>query len=166
MNQKMIGNLINYERTKKKISMQKLCDGVCSFSTLKRAESGERLPDYFILERIIERLGKSVNKLEFLQDQEAYEICYLRMVIEEYLEEEEYEEAKQLYEQLKKKLPLEWRENQQYIKCMDTIFKRESGEISTKIAIEEAWTAFQITRGEIDSKKIQEVILTSATVLN
>lgn len=93
MNQKMIGNLINYERTKKKISMQKLCDGVCSFSTLKRAESGERLPDYFILERIIERLGKSVNKLEFLQDQEAYEICYLRMVIEEYLEEEEYEEA-------------------------------------------------------------------------
>ncbi len=462
MNQKMIGNLINYERTKKKISMQKLCDGVCSFSTLKRAESGERLPDYFILERIIERLGKSVNKLEFLQDQEAYEICYLRMVIEEYLEEEEYEEAeraliyyeeqtglkselhqqyslkiqaiiasqrdenhisarelfekalkktvnhfsidnlddcimgeeeillmllylqermekedvsvyhdgkkafsyieqycqdeevrvnvyskaawllsslmirlgnreealwytlqgeklltdnglllhlpqfldrillleekeesylqwkkqrdalkqlyeeygqrwekerillwkvyrqqenyllpelfsrerkllkksqekladalnidqktisriesgkykpkagtfqklreylnidrdlcttrivtddfrllemereiarlghyrrdeeaKQLYEQLKKKLPLEWRENQQYIKCMDTIFKRESGEISTKIAIEEAWTAFQITRGDIDSKKIQEVILTRSEV--
>ncbi len=93
MNKRMIGNLINYERNKRKVSVQKLCEGICSASALQRAESGERLPDYFVLERVIERLGVSVNKLEFLQDQEAYEIYYLRVLIEQYLEAGEYEEA-------------------------------------------------------------------------
>lgn len=75
MDKRTIGNLIYYERNKRKISVQKLCAGICSVSALQRAESGERLPDYFVLERIVERLGKSVNKLEFLQDKAAYESC-------------------------------------------------------------------------------------------
>lgn len=78
----MIGNMIAYERSKQGISAQRLSEGVCSVSALKRLESGVRLPDFFVLERLIERLGKSVNKMEFLYDEGAYDIYYLREIIE------------------------------------------------------------------------------------
>ena len=84
--------MVNYERNKRKISAQELTQGICSLSALQRLESGERLPDFFVLERIIERLGKSVNKIEFLYNEQAYEIYYLREIIEEYLEKKWYGE--------------------------------------------------------------------------
>lgn len=48
-----------------------------------------------MLGRLIERLGKSVNKLEFLYDESAYEICYLREQIELFLEQKKLTEAEQ-----------------------------------------------------------------------
>lgn len=93
MDKKMIGNMIAYERSKQGISAQRLSEGVCSVSALQRLESGVRLPDFFVLERLIERLGKSVNKMEFLYDEGAYDIYYLREIIEKSVEQREYEEA-------------------------------------------------------------------------
>lgn len=93
MDKKMIGNMIAYERSKQGISAQRLSEGVCSVSALHRLESGVRLPDFFVLERLIERLGKSVNKMEFLYDEGAYDIYYLREIIEKSVEQREYEEA-------------------------------------------------------------------------
>ena len=95
MNKSEIGKLIHYERTKEKINLQKLASGVCSVTALQRAECGERLPDFWVLGRLIERLGKSVNKLEFLYDESAYEICYLREQIELFLEQKKATEAEQ-----------------------------------------------------------------------
>ncbi len=93
MNRTEIGRMIRYERTKANISLQKMAAGVCSTAALQRLESGERLPDFFVLERLIERLGKSVNKTEFLYDEPAHEICYLRERIELFLEQKNEEEA-------------------------------------------------------------------------
>ncbi len=93
MDKKMIGSMIAYERSKQGISAQRLSEGVCSVSALQRLESGVRLPDFFVLERLIERLGKSVNKMEFLYDEGAYDIYYLREIIEKSVEQREYEEA-------------------------------------------------------------------------
>lgn len=95
MNKSDIGKLIHYERTKEKINLQKLASGVCSLTALQRLECGERLPDFWVLGRLIERLGKSVNKLEFLYDESAYEICYLREQIELFLEQKKVTEAEQ-----------------------------------------------------------------------
>ncbi len=93
MNKKILGRLINYERNKKNISLQQLADGVCSASALQRLEHGERLPDFFVLERLLERLGKSVNKMEFLYNETDYEIYYLREIVEKYLEQGDYIEV-------------------------------------------------------------------------
>lgn len=93
MDKKMIGSMIAYERSKQGISSQRLSEGVCSVSALQRLERGVRLPDFFVLERLIERLGKSVNKMEFLYDEGAYDIYYLREIIEKSVEQREYEEA-------------------------------------------------------------------------
>ena len=104
MNRQSIGKLVRYEREKKQISIQNLANGICSISTLQRVENGERLPDFFVLERMIERLGKSINKMEFLYHQGDYEIYYLREVIERYLENKQYAdvwEGLEAYEALK-----------------------------------------------------------------
>lgn len=94
MNKNMFGNMVNYERTKKKISLQDLADGISSASALQRLENGERIPDFFVLERIIERLGRSINKIEFLYSETAYELYFLRVLIEKYIDEMDYIEAK------------------------------------------------------------------------
>lgn len=93
MDKKMLGSLINYERGKKKISLQALAEGISSQSALQRLESGERLLDFFVIERILERLGRSVSKIEFLYDESTYDIYYLRALIEHLVGAENYEEA-------------------------------------------------------------------------
>ena len=93
MKKEEIGRLIGYLRKKRDISKEKLCKGLCSISILSRVEAGTRFPDSFIVERILERLGKSVNKVEILYDEQSYEIYYLREQIEQLLEKKEYEEV-------------------------------------------------------------------------
>ena len=104
MKKEEIGKLLNYLRRKKNIDLEKLCLGVCSGTCIKRLERGERFPDFFVMERILQRLGKSVNKMELLPDEQAYKIYYLREVIEKYLEEGEYVKAERgiiYYEKIK-----------------------------------------------------------------
>ncbi|WP_075717649.1 helix-turn-helix domain-containing protein [Roseburia sp. 499] len=104
MTKEEVGKLVSYLRKKRNIELEKLCLGVCSNISITRFERGDRFPNYFIIERILERLGKSVNKLEFLPDEQSYEIYYLREVIEKYLEEGEYEKAERgiiYYEKIK-----------------------------------------------------------------
>lgn len=93
MKKKELGKQVRYLRQKKNIEPEKLCLGVCSTITLDRLERGERLPDYFVLERILERTGKSMNKMEVLTDWNAYEIYYLREMIETDLDDGEFESA-------------------------------------------------------------------------
>ncbi len=93
MDKGLLGKLIIRAREHRKISRQGLAEGVCTVSTLLRLESGERLPDFFVLERILERLGASGNKLEFLQDETAYEIYYLRELVEKALTKKDYRKA-------------------------------------------------------------------------
>ncbi len=104
MKKEEVGKLLNYLRRKKNIDLEKLCLGVCSGTCIKRLERGERFPDFFVMERILQRLGKSVNKMELLPDEQAYKIYYLREVIEKYLEEGEYVKAERgiiYYEKIK-----------------------------------------------------------------
>lgn len=135
MNKRDIGNLIYYERTKRGIGLPRLTDGVCSASVLKRLENGERLPDFLVLERLVERLGKSLNKMEFLHSETAYDIYYLRESIELYVEERKYEEATDAlayYENLLQgREPMHW----QYICKMRAVLAREQEDDYEKAAL-------------------------------
>ena len=88
-----LGKLVEYERGVKNISCKELTKGVCSEATLRRLEYGIQIPSFFVLERLLERLGKSVNKIEFLYNETDYEIYYLREGIENTIEEERMEDA-------------------------------------------------------------------------
>lgn len=97
MEQALLGKLIEYERSVKNISLNKLARGICSVTTLHRLEYGERIPCFFIIERLLERLGKSVNKIEFLYYEIDYEIYYLRELMESKIEKKEYKEAEECW---------------------------------------------------------------------
>lgn len=135
MNKRDIGNLIYYERTKRGIGLPRLTHGVCSASVIQRMEGGERLPDFLVLERLVERLGKSLNKIEFLHNEAAYDIYYLRESIELYVEECKYEEAADAlvyYENLLKgREPMHW----QYICKMRAVLAREQEDDHGKAAL-------------------------------
>lgn len=93
MRKENLGKLVSYQRNKKNIGIKDLSRGICSVVVLQRLERGERVPDFFVLERIVERLGISMNKVEFLYDEQSYNIYYLREIIEKCLLEKEYQEA-------------------------------------------------------------------------
>ena len=57
MQEMTLGEIIEELRIRKKITKQKLCEGLCSITALSRYESDLRLPDVFLLEGILERLG-------------------------------------------------------------------------------------------------------------
>lgn len=98
MNVQTLGKLIAYERNKNQISRQVLAEGLCSVSALQRLEGGERLLDFFVVERLLERLGTSINKTEFLFTETEYEFYYLRELIEKELVQNNYSEVEKALE--------------------------------------------------------------------
>lgn len=98
MNVQTLGKLIAYERNKNQISLQVLTEGLCSVSALQRLEGGERLLDFFVVERLLERLGTSINKTEFLFTETEYEFYYLRELIEKELVQNNYSEVEKALE--------------------------------------------------------------------
>jgi tetratricopeptide (TPR) repeat protein len=85
MNNSAIGKIIHDMRTQKKIKVGKLCKGLCSISMLSRIESGERHPDKFLFDALIERMGESPEKYSLLGtknefDSERLNKQYLRAI--------------------------------------------------------------------------------------
>ncbi len=75
-----IGKIINHLRQEKKITLKKLCYGICSVSTLHRIETGEREGDIFLLQRLLEKLGGTL---------EDYEVFISKKELENYMHQEE-----------------------------------------------------------------------------
>ena len=83
MNNTTIGSIIASLRYEKGISKRKLCQGLCSISMLSFIEGDEGDADKFLLDMLLQRLGKSSDKLEAVLTNSEYE----RMRARDYLEE-------------------------------------------------------------------------------
>lgn len=162
MTKEEVGKLIYFLRQKKNIKIEKLSRGICSKNSVTRLERGERFPDYFVMERILARLGKSVNKLEFLPDEQVYEIYYLREVIEKYLEEGEYESAAKGLAYYGKRKEAQEPIHKQYIDKIKAVLEKKdaSGSIPyLEQAIGLTLPGFQIEKIEEYALGEEEVIL-------
>lgn len=83
MDKKSIGNLISYERNRKKVSLQQLASGICSVAALQRTECGERLPDFSFKHLGKYVLGEGELLLLLMRMQEEIEIDDVHTQIEE-----------------------------------------------------------------------------------
>lgn len=63
MSERKISELLYILRLEKDVGQKKLCWGLCSQGTYCRYETGERTPDRLLLNAIVQRLGKSADKL-------------------------------------------------------------------------------------------------------
>ncbi len=93
-----LGELIMNLRIKKNISRARLCDGICSTVALGRYESNERVPDKFLIDCILERLGENSARLEFISSEDEFSKSVYRRDIEEYLDNRQYSDVEKILE--------------------------------------------------------------------
>ena len=70
------------EREKMGETQKNIAEGIISISELCRVERGEHEIDYFTLQALFERLGKSIDKMELAVSVSEYEVISYRIEIE------------------------------------------------------------------------------------
>lgn len=98
MQENSIGRFIKTVREERNISQGKVCQGLCSTQTLSNIEVGERVPDVFLFENLMQRLGISPDDFETVLFDDEYNEIALRDRIESYIEKNQWTEAKALLE--------------------------------------------------------------------
>ena len=93
MKELTIGDIINYQIEKKSIEPEKLTEGLCSASSFKRLINGDTKQSFFLVERILQRLGISVNKVTLLHNESDDSLLVMREMISKLLVEKAYTKA-------------------------------------------------------------------------
>jgi len=75
------GSLIKEQRKQMGLTLEKLCDGICDISSLRRIESGQRTPSTFVFIRLMERLGFDATKY-FVNITDKAEMNFIDLVNE------------------------------------------------------------------------------------
>ena len=93
MKQLTIGDIIKYQINKKSIAPEKLTEGLCTTTSLKRLINGDTRQSFFLVERIIQRLGISINKVTLLHNESDDTLLIMREMICKLLVEKAYTKA-------------------------------------------------------------------------
>ena len=93
MKELTIGDIIKYQINKKSIAPEKLTEGLCTTTSLKRLINGDTRQSFFLVERIIQRLGISVNKVTLLHNESDDSLIIMREMICKLLVEKAYAKA-------------------------------------------------------------------------
>ena len=95
-----IGSLIKKEREEKKISREKLCNGICTQTMLFKIEDNQSDTDKLLVDILLQRLGKSPDKLEVIMSYGEYNKIRARKIIEELMLKKRFNRAKYLLENI------------------------------------------------------------------
>lgn len=125
MNKENVGGIILTLRTKMRISQIDLCKGLCTNRTLSRIELGERIPDKLLLDALLQRLGKSPDKLETILTEKEYMLYCQRRAIERDIINYQFESAREKLEDYRKQK-----------ECKDTLQRQYIGKITAVLADE------------------------------
>ena len=158
MNIAKIGALIKYERVKQNISIEKLAKGVCSESVIRRTEAGERGADYFVLDMIVSRLGRSDNKVELMQDEKDYELYELREKLTSEIESKNYDEAAKLLAEYEALADIESPLHLQFIKMIKGFISEEKYRDFIE-ADRSYYQALTLTLPEFSLEKLENYLL-------
>ena len=93
MKELTIGDIIKYQINKKSISPEKLTEGLCTTTSLKRLINGDTRQSFFLVERILQRLGISVNKVTLFHNESDDALFIMREMICKLLVEKAYAKA-------------------------------------------------------------------------
>lgn len=110
-----IGELLRELREKRGVSRAQLCQGICTVMTLVRYENNERIPNKFVIDCLLERLGKNVARLEFISSDEEFKLSQYRFQIEDKMRHSEYGAVEELLEAYSKEVGVKEKLHWQYI---------------------------------------------------
>lgn len=85
-----IGLYLHAIREAKGYTIEEVCNGICSVSTLFRIELGERVVDYIMIEALLDRMKVSKTEYEFVLDEEDCQEYMQREEIKTLIMQKEY----------------------------------------------------------------------------
>lgn len=165
----LVSKLFGQERKLVNESQERLADMLeIDQKTTSRIESGKYKP----------KVGTFQKMKEYLQIDR--DICTTRIVTDDFrlLELERkiaklnhyQQEAKAevLYQQLKSKLSMKWKENVQYVKYMDVLFETELRGMGFEDTIQRCMEAFGVTRENTKLEQVGDIVLSrvEASIIN
>lgn len=101
MEQEIIGNVVRKCRLGKGITQEKLCEGVCSISTLSRIENGTHNPSRKVFTLLIEKMGEEGVFYDDYMGDYDFEVFNLSRMTLNYLERNERSKAEICMDKLK-----------------------------------------------------------------
>lgn len=115
MRETTLGEMLEHMRMDRNISKAQLCEGVCTITALTRYEQDIRVPDKFVIDCLLERLGKNLNKIEFIDTDEEFKMSMYRDQIEKKFLQEEFLEMEELLREYEGEIHHSENLHQQYI---------------------------------------------------
>lgn len=156
-----IGSAIQYFRETYHISQSKLCKGLCSVSTLSRIEAGERDIDAFILETLLERLGKMPHQFELIITDFDHEAYQRRIEINKQIEDEASSEAYKLIKEYDELASEKGSPHRQFVMiCIAKLNEITGGKPETTIDL--LMEAISCTVPDFDSEELAEYFLSNS----
>lgn len=93
---------LNAMRKLHNVTLEQVCEGLCSVSMMKRIESGERLPEKLMRDRMLARMGVLLEGYEDYLPPDEYELWCLRQDIIKSIEKKNFEKAENNLKEYKK----------------------------------------------------------------
>lgn len=107
--------LIRRTRTAAKLTQEKLSEDICAQETLARIENGNQKPRSGNLRQMMEKMGRSGNRIETGIQVEEYETLELKIEFSKFMHRWEYENAKRMLVEIENKLDYNILQNRQYV---------------------------------------------------
>lgn len=101
------------------VSMEKLCEGLCSQSLFTRICNGERTADKLLRDRLMQRLCISETRYESFLFQEEYDGWKQRQTIVNCINQGKLDQAERLLLEYKKQISVEKKLEQQFYMTME-----------------------------------------------
>lgn len=159
-----IGNQIRVLRKKNKISPKKLVLGLCSERTLNYIEEGKKNPEKLLADMLVQRLGKSSDKLELIVSKEIYQLERMQNLFEEALERRNKKRAEQLLEKCEEVSPKSNVYRMFYYRCKGYLSFRIDEDMKT--ACEWIQKALDTTLPNWKGKALKEYLISTLEMEN
>jgi len=114
-------NVVKYYREKYKLSQEEICDGICSITTLSRLEVGIRECDSLLGQTILGRIGREVTLFETILNEEDFGLWKNRTEIEKFVENNQFEEARECIKKYRKIMPQDESVHEQFCLYQEVI---------------------------------------------
>lgn len=96
-----IGEVLEKERNNRGLMKNEVCKGLCSPSTYGRYENSQIEPNKFMIDALLERIGKNPEKISYMASADEIDCVKIRFKIEKKLRKRRTDEVEQFINQYK-----------------------------------------------------------------
>lgn len=149
-----VGNVVLHYREKKKLSQMQVCEGICNEMTMSRIETGEREFDSLLSETLLERLGKTTNRFEFVLNDEDYYYYILRENVIKAIDSGDLGSAKRYISDYRKAMSDTHVLHEQFVLYYEALIMKFENK-SKKEIVNCLYKALHLTRSDFKDKTIR-----------